>query len=86
MDYEETFAHVARLGAIRLLLGVSCHLHFKLYQMDVESVFLNEFLNEDVFVEQPKGFWIPSFQTMFTNLEMLFMSSSKLIVLGMSVS
>src|ERR1044072_4960944 len=57
--FDETFAPVARLESIRLLLGVSCLLKFRLYQMDVKSVFLNGYLNEEVYVEQPKGFVDP---------------------------
>ena len=61
LDFDETFAPVARLESIRLLLGVSCILKFKLFQMDVKSAFLNGYLNEEVYVEQPKGFVDPSF-------------------------
>jgi len=61
LDFDETFASVARLESIRLLLGVSCILKFKLFQMDVKSAFLNGYLNEEVYVEQPKGFVDPSF-------------------------
>ena len=60
MDFDETFALNARLEAIRLLLGISCHMHFKLFQMDVKSAFLNGYLNEEVYVSQPKGFVDPS--------------------------
>ncbi|KAA0037814.1 gag-pol polyprotein [Cucumis melo var. makuwa] len=56
IDFDETFAPVARLEAIRLLLGISCIHKFKLYQMDVKSAFLNGYLNKEVFVAQPKGF------------------------------
>ena len=56
IDFDETFAPVARLESIRLLLGVACILKFKLFQMDVKSAFLNGYLNEEVYVEQPKGF------------------------------
>ncbi|KAK2444948.1 putative mitochondrial protein [Trifolium repens] len=59
LDFEETFAPVARLESIRLLLGVACILKFKLYQMDVKSAFLNGYLHEEVYVEQPKGFTDP---------------------------
>ncbi|WJX12965.1 hypothetical protein P8452_03412 [Trifolium repens] len=59
IDFEETFAPVARLESIRLLLGVACILKFKLYQMDVKSAFLNGYLHEEVYVEQPKGFTDP---------------------------
>lgn len=48
VDFDETFAHVARLEAIRLFLGNSCHLKFKPYQMDVKSDFLNKFISEEV--------------------------------------
>ncbi|KAK2409455.1 putative mitochondrial protein [Trifolium repens] len=56
LDFDETFAPVARLEAVRLLLGVACILKFKLFQMDVKSAFLNGYLQEEVDVEQPKGF------------------------------
>jgi hypothetical protein len=59
LDFDETFAPVARLESIRLLLGVACVLKFKLFQMDVKSAFLNGYLNEEVYVEQPKGFVNP---------------------------
>ncbi|KAL0554370.1 hypothetical protein IC582_008289 [Cucumis melo] len=56
VDFDETFAPVARLEAIRLLLGISCIHKFKLYQMDVKSAFLNGYLNEEVYVAQPTCF------------------------------
>lgn len=56
VDFEETFAPVARLESIRLFLGMACILNFKVYQMDVKSAFLNRILQEEVYVEQPKGF------------------------------
>ncbi|CAM8894044.1 unnamed protein product [Rhodiola kirilowii] len=59
IDFDETFAPVARLEAIRLLLALACHLKFKLFQMDVKSAFLNGLLNEEVYVAQPRGFEDP---------------------------
>jgi hypothetical protein len=56
IDYEETFAPVARLEAMRILLAFSVAKGFKLYQMDVNSGFLNGFLEEEVYVRQPPGF------------------------------
>lgn len=61
VDFDETFTLVARLESIRLLLGISYMIKFKLYQMDVKSVFLNGYLNEEFYVEKPKGFIISSF-------------------------
>jgi hypothetical protein len=56
IDYEETFAPVTRLEAIRILLAFSVAKGFRLYQMDVKSAFLNGFLEEEVYVRQPPGF------------------------------
>jgi len=56
IDYGETFAPVARLEAVRLLLAFSCMSGFKLFQMDVKSAFLNGIINEEVYVEQPPRF------------------------------
>ena len=50
VDYDETFALVARMESIRILLALTCHLKFKLYQMDVKIAFLNGLLKEDVYV------------------------------------
>ena len=59
VDFDETFAPLARLESIRILLAIACHMNFKHYQMDVKSAFLNEMLQEEVYVEQPKGFVDP---------------------------
>jgi hypothetical protein len=56
IDYEETFAPVARLEAIRILLAFSMAKGFKLHQMDVKSALLNGVLEEEVYVRQPPGF------------------------------
>ena len=61
IDFDESFAPIARLDSIRILLSIVCIMNFKLYQMDVKSAFLNGFLNEEVFVEQLKGFQDPYF-------------------------
>nr|GFC65137.1 retrovirus-related Pol polyprotein from transposon TNT 1-94 [Tanacetum cinerariifolium] len=56
IDYDETFAPVARIEAIRLFLAYAAHKDFTVYQMDVKIAFLNGFLNEEVYVGQPPGF------------------------------
>jgi len=50
IDYDETYAPVARLEAVRLFLAFSCIKGFKLFQMDVKSAFLNGYINEEVFI------------------------------------
>ncbi|KAE8723715.1 hypothetical protein F3Y22_tig00011820pilonHSYRG00004 [Hibiscus syriacus] len=56
IDYDETYAPVARMEAIRMLLAFACFHEFKLYQMDVKSAFLNGFIKEEVYAKQPPGF------------------------------
>jgi hypothetical protein len=56
IDYKETFAPVARLEAIRILLAFSVAKGFKLHQMDVKSAFLNGVMEEALYVRQPSGF------------------------------
>nr|GEX59222.1 retrovirus-related Pol polyprotein from transposon TNT 1-94 [Tanacetum cinerariifolium] len=56
IDYDDTYALIARLESIRILLACACALDFKLFQMDVKSAFLNDFINEKVYVAQPSGF------------------------------
>ena len=56
IDFEKIFAPVARLEAIRITLAFASYKNFKLFQMDVKSAFLNGFIEEEVYVEQPPGF------------------------------
>jgi len=58
VDYSDTFAPVARLDTIRLLLTISAQKGWKVFQLDVKSAFLNEVLQEEIYVEQPDGFVI----------------------------
>ena len=54
LDFGETYAPVARLESIRILLAYSTYHGFKIYQMDVKSAFLNGPIKEEVYVEQPQ--------------------------------
>jgi len=56
MDYNETFAPVARIEVIRMFLAYAAHKDFIIYQMDVKTAFLNGVLKEKVYVSQPEGF------------------------------
>ncbi|GJZ76178.1 retrovirus-related pol polyprotein from transposon TNT 1-94 [Tanacetum coccineum] len=56
IDFDETYAPVARLESIRILLAYACAHDFKLFQMDVKSAFLNGLINKEVYGAQPPGF------------------------------
>nr|GFA14784.1 retrovirus-related Pol polyprotein from transposon TNT 1-94 [Tanacetum cinerariifolium] len=59
IDFEESFAPVVRLEAIRIFLAYAAHKNMVVYQMDVKTVFLNGNLREEVYVSQPGGFVDP---------------------------
>ncbi|GJU65101.1 putative ribonuclease H-like domain-containing protein [Tanacetum coccineum] len=59
IDYDEVFAPVARIEAIRLFLAFASYMGFMVYQMDVKSAFLYGEIDEEVYVTQPKGFEDP---------------------------
>nr|GFB51140.1 hypothetical protein [Tanacetum cinerariifolium] len=61
IDYDEVFAPVARIEAIRLFLAYASFMGFTVYQMDVKSAFLHGTIDEEVYVMQPPGFQDPTF-------------------------
>ncbi|GJW85244.1 retrovirus-related pol polyprotein from transposon TNT 1-94 [Tanacetum coccineum] len=60
LDFEESFAPVARLEAIRIFIANAASKNMTVYQMDVKTAFLNGELKEEVYVSQPKGFVDPN--------------------------
>ncbi|GJZ00343.1 putative ribonuclease H-like domain-containing protein [Tanacetum coccineum] len=61
IDYDEVFAPVARIEAIRIFLAFASYMRFIVYQMDVKSAFLYGIINEEVYVSQPLGFIDPKY-------------------------
>ena len=56
VDYKETFSLVVRFAFVRLILAIVANLNLELYQMDVKTAFLNEELDEEIYMDQPIGF------------------------------
>jgi hypothetical protein len=56
IDFEEMFSPVAKMEAIKLIIAYAYSKNIKVYQMDVKSTFLNVDLEEEVYIEKPKGF------------------------------
>nr|GEU94550.1 retrovirus-related Pol polyprotein from transposon TNT 1-94 [Tanacetum cinerariifolium] len=56
IDFEESFAPVARLDAVQIFLAFATHINMIVYQMDVKTAFLNDILREEAYVSQPDGF------------------------------
>jgi hypothetical protein len=77
LDFEETFALVARLESIRILLAYAAQHSFKLFQMDVKSAFLNGPIKEEVYVEQPLALRMRGIPTMSTSSLRCSMDLSK---------
>nr|GFA41044.1 hypothetical protein [Tanacetum cinerariifolium] len=78
VDFEESFASVARLEAVRLFIAYVAHKSFTVYQMDVKTTFLYGPLKEEVYVNQPDGFVDPYHPDKFTDSRRLYMDSNKL--------
>ncbi|RVW87051.1 Retrovirus-related Pol polyprotein from transposon RE1 [Vitis vinifera] len=58
VDFSETFAPITRLDTIRMLLAIATQKGWRIYQLDVKSAFLNGYLEEEIFFEQPEGFYV----------------------------
>ena len=56
VDYEETFAPMARYTSIRSIISIAAKMGWKIHQMDVKTAFLNGFIQEEVYIEQPQSF------------------------------
>nr|GEW80019.1 hypothetical protein [Tanacetum cinerariifolium] len=61
IDYEETFSPVANIRAIRILIAIAAYYDDEIWQMDVKTVFLNGYLNEELYMEQHEGFVNPKY-------------------------
>ncbi|GJU90501.1 retrovirus-related pol polyprotein from transposon TNT 1-94 [Tanacetum coccineum] len=61
IDFEESFAPVAHLEAVRMFIAYAAHKNITIFQMDVKMAFLNGPLKEEVYVSQPEGFIVPEF-------------------------
>ena len=59
VDYDETYAPVARYPSIRALLALTAHHDWELHQMDVKSAYLNGDLDEEIYMSQPDGYDVP---------------------------
>jgi hypothetical protein len=84
LDFEETFAPVARLKSIHILLAYAAHHSFKLFQMDVKSAFLNGRIKEEVYVEQPLASSMTGIPAMCISSPRCSMDLSKLQEHGMN--
>jgi hypothetical protein len=84
LDFEKTFAPVAWLESIRILLAYAAHHCFKLFQMDVKSSFLNGPIKEEMYVEQPLASRMIGIPTMCTSSLRRSMDLSKLQEHGMN--
>ncbi|GJV53230.1 putative ribonuclease H-like domain-containing protein [Tanacetum coccineum] len=76
IDYDEVFAPVARIEAIRLFLAFASYMGFLVYQMDVKSAFLYGEIEEEVYVTQPKGFEDPIPKHVYIVVKALYGTSS----------
>nr|GEW20470.1 hypothetical protein [Tanacetum cinerariifolium] len=86
VDFEESFAPVARLEAVRLFIAYAAHKSFTVYQMDVKTAFLYGPLKEEVYVNQPDGFIDPYHPDKVYRLKKAYMDSNKLQGRGIQIN
>ena len=60
LDYFDTWLSVTRITSIRMLIALAVVYGLEIHQMDVKTAFLNEELEEEIYIEQPEGFVVPS--------------------------
>ena len=56
MNYHETFAPVAKMDSIRLVLAILASKHWEVHHMDVKSAFMHGYIHEEIYMKQPKGY------------------------------
>nr|GFB76263.1 retrotransposon protein, putative, Ty1-copia subclass [Tanacetum cinerariifolium] len=61
IDYKETFSQVADIRAIRIPIAIAAYYDYEIWKMNVKTSFLNVYLNEEVYIEQPEGFVNPKY-------------------------
>ncbi|GKE16607.1 retrovirus-related pol polyprotein from transposon TNT 1-94 [Tanacetum coccineum] len=80
IDFEESFAPVARLEAVRMFIAYTANKNITIFQIDVKTAFLNGPLKEEVYVSQPEGFIDPEFPDHVYRLKKLYTVLSKHLV------
>jgi hypothetical protein len=63
VDYDETFTPIARYTSIRTIIAIAAEMGWRIHQMDVKTAFLNGFIEEEVYIEQPQGFEVSDRET-----------------------
>ncbi|GKF14050.1 retrovirus-related pol polyprotein from transposon TNT 1-94 [Tanacetum coccineum] len=86
VDFEESFAPVARLKAVRIFVAHTAHKYFPIYQMDVKTAFLNGPLKEEVYVAQPEGFVDPDHPQKIYLLSKGFTKDLEMCMFALTVS
>lgn len=67
VDFTDTFSPITRYAIINLLIELAQQTNWKIFQLDVKLAFLNSFLEEDIYVEQPEGFQLSCHDKRFTS-------------------
>ncbi|GJY69160.1 retrotransposon protein, putative, ty1-copia subclass [Tanacetum coccineum] len=84
VDYEETFSPVADIRAIRILISIAAYYDYEIWKMDIKTAFLNGYLDEDIYMVQPKGFVDPNHprKASGSNVTFLILYVDDIIIMG----
>ncbi|GKF32187.1 retrotransposon protein, putative, ty1-copia subclass, partial [Tanacetum coccineum] len=78
IDYEETFSPIADIRSIRILIAIAAYYDYEIWQMDVKTAFLNRYLNEEVYMEQPE-------ETSGSNVTFLILYVDDILIMGNNI-
>jgi hypothetical protein len=84
IEYEETFAPVARYTSIRTIIALTAKMKWNLHHMDVKTTFLNGVIKEEVYIEQPQGFEVEDMKSHVCKLKKALYGLKQLLELGMA--
>nr|GEY20098.1 hypothetical protein [Tanacetum cinerariifolium] len=87
IDYEETFSPVVDIRAIRILIVIVAYYDYEIWKMDVKTAFLNGYLNEEVYMEQPEGFVNPKYpnRASGSNITFLILYVDDILIMGNNI-
>ena len=80
IDYEETFAPVSSYSSIHTIISLVAEIGWRVYQMDVKTAFVNEVIEEEVYIEQPEGFDVENRETHVCKLHQAQVGTSSMVL------
>nr|GEV78000.1 hypothetical protein [Tanacetum cinerariifolium] len=88
VDYEETLSHITDIRVVRVRIAITAFYDYEIWQMDIKNAFLNGYLDEDIYMVQPRGFVDPKHpkKASGSNVTFLVLYADDIIIMGNHIS